>query len=74
MCVHACVRLCVFICTCMIVRMHVCLFVYNLCMCIQASRVQDSLFHLQTPYMFLGRSLYDSLVLKDDISSVKVAT
>ena len=31
------------------------------------------MFHLHTPYMSLGRSLCDSLVLKDDKSSVKVA-
>ena len=36
-------------------------------------RVRDSLFHLQTPYMSLGRSPCDFLILKDDKSSVTVA-
>ena len=35
--------------------------------------VQDSLFHLRTPYMSLGRSPCESLLLKDNKSSVKVA-
>ena len=33
----------------------------------------DSLFHLRTPYMSLCRSPCDSLVIKDDKSSVKLA-
>ena len=36
-------------------------------------KVVSRLRFLRTPYMFLGRSLGDSLLLKDDKSSVKVA-